>query len=743
MLWHRIYYVQYRFTRFKIRQGVAAASLVLLLLIGASIFWVPTLQGALEPYFATDDRLARLRSLILTLGGALIGAAAIVFAVVMFAMQINIERMPHGLFRKLSSDGRLLGAFAGTFLLAIAVATLSLIPEKTWLAVAVLGAGWGTALILLLFLYAYRRALSLINPSQQLGFVIEDARREMRIWDHRARRAAPLLERPDAAKTEKASRLRPTHDLTRTAYFQSNPHWTTVSRQAITHAISFARRYAEQGDREVSGAALSAVVVINAAYVKAKGKTFFGNYPMLDNPLSTDEFINETLEHLRQNVRIGISRADEEQIEQTFKAMAALVRVYLGIDYSDEIASRSHAHIAAAYLSDAVQSVVPHNMADVLMEGVRLMGESAQLFLVRAKPDDIATLTEKIGVIAATGIAKEDYRPITLVGVEQLARLTITLIRTERHDIHVAADGLKESVVFVAKLFLKLPDTPLSSIHSTYLAPYYSCTSTQSLPGWLTELVNALVKANSDDEAARTAIHNFEQWADGLYRIEKELFLAAIEKKSQFTLDMVFWIAHVTKLLLAVSNAPACDDHTRSELRNHALWLIHVLSRVPDDKETVAFVEGFNMTETLFAAAMDAHNHDCEEVSADIGDLLLSWAFKAGKFQTGRAVLERSVCGLGTLALVRGDAQETSRLKTAISERLAKEDAPDREIRDRAARSIRERAATLYRQDRWTLLGIEHAMGQANDEKLRPLLEEIANLLSPDTADEPVDPQIL
>ena len=353
-----------------------------------------------------------------------------------------------------------------------------------------------------LFIYAYRRALSLINPSQQLRLLIKDARRQMRIWDRRARRAASLLEDADAANAGPTSRLQSTHDVPRTTFFQLNPHWTAGSQQAMTHAISFSRRYAEQGDHEVSEAALSAVVAINAAYVATKGKTFFGTYPFLDNPLSSDAFINETLEHLRQNVRIGIAQGDEQQIEQTFKAMAALVQVYLGIDYSDEFASKTHAHLGAAYLSGAVQSVLPHDMPDVLMEGVRLMGESAHLFLVHAKPDDIATLAEKIAVIASAGIAKEDYRPVTLVGVEQLASLTITLIRTKGPDIQISADRLKENVAFVAKFVLALQDTPLSRNHSTYLAPYYSCESTQTLAGWLTELVNALAKAGSDDEAA-------------------------------------------------------------------------------------------------------------------------------------------------------------------------------------------------------------------------------------------------
>ncbi|MCH7664008.1 MAG: hypothetical protein IH859_09110, partial [Chloroflexi bacterium] len=87
--------------------------------------------------------------------------------------------------------------------------------------------------------------------------------------------------------------------------------------------------------------------------------------------------------------------------------------------------------------------------------------------------------------------------------MEQLARLTINLIRTNAPNIRFAVGKVKENVDFVVKLILAVPDPPLSRIHSTYLGPYYSGTSQQTLLGWLTELTNALVKAEEDDEDAR------------------------------------------------------------------------------------------------------------------------------------------------------------------------------------------------------------------------------------------------
>ena len=234
-----------------------------------------------------------LQRLLMNVGTALIGAAAIVTSLVLFAMQVNIERMPHGLFRRLSADRRLLGAFAVAFLLAIGVATLSTFAEQVRMAYVVLSSAWAVLLVLLLFLYAYRRALVLINPLQQLGILVQDTRNDLRIWDRRARRAMPLLE-PEETERADASPTDSTHDLARAAYFQINSRWTDGAARGVRHAMSYARRYAEQGDYEVSATALTAVVAINGAYIKAKGKTFYANPPLMDDPRSRDSFIVDT-----------------------------------------------------------------------------------------------------------------------------------------------------------------------------------------------------------------------------------------------------------------------------------------------------------------------------------------------------------------------------------------------------------------------------------------------------------------
>ena len=387
-------------------------------------------------------------------------------------------------------------------------------------------------------------------------------------------------------------------------------------------------------------------------------------------------------------------------MEQTLQALAALVQMYQGIDYSSPYATKTHAHIAVGYLADAVRAEVPHEMADVLMEGVRVMGRSAQNFVVMGVPDETATLIQKISSTACAGCVKESYYPVTMEGMTQLAILAFDVIRSYGHNNLYALSELRRNVAQISELFLKVPDASVSNIHNTYLGPYYSSTSQESLRYRLTALVNHLCQQQDDDEGAQTVARNIQQWADGIYLPTKEFLLAAIAARSHFTITIIQWIAGVTELLLVLSNAPACDPHTQAKLRNDALWLIATLTWVPDDKDSVTFVEKFQLTETLFKAATNARNRDFEEVSREIGNHLLSWSFKGGRYITGWRVLERGLCACAAIAL-KGDDRDVDVLKSRIRKRLQDDHAPEKEVLERAGRKIRDRANSSRNNGHW------------------------------------------
>jgi len=709
------------------RYGLKVLTAIAAMAFGATMIVVPALQRASNGFFKTPENLAALKTLLAGTSSALIGATAIAFSLILFAMQVNVERMPHGLFKRLSSDWILLGTFLTSFLSALTVGAMSLISTSELAALAITVAIWAIILILSLFILSYRRALLLISPIAQLSIMTKQARKELREWEGRSAKARPLIqnvqERLDAAVGVNEIQF----DSAKAKYLQINTGWDRNARQAIQYSMSYAQRFSEVGDHEVAASAIHGVMLINATYCAVKNRTFIGNNLFLEIPESTDGFINSTLECFRQMMRMALSRGDEQLAEHTLRGIASVLGVYLGIDYPGRNTSKKHAGLASGYLESAVESVIPHNMPDVLMEGLRLMGKSAQTMLVFTGSAEIISLTNKIALISYTGMVKPDFRPVTLTAFEQLSIITFELLIKAKDDISYPVAELRSAIKNAVLIFLEVPNTSLTSIHSSNLAPYYSSASMSSLRSRLTPLVNQILNSPIDDENAIRVIGNIEVWADQIYLPQKDLLLAAINKRSGFTFDLLHWAVGISEMLLAISNSLACDEHEKESLCKHAVHLLSTISWLPDDVESVRFAESFSVTELLFDAALDGLKWNNEDYYVLAKDLLLEWAMKGGRHQTGWGILTRSILGLIGLALdqAQGNVDDFKRkLKTA----LAKASAPSLDFRKSAAQELR-RKAVRHRNRGMMLSKIDHALEQGDQAALATLMLEVAGLL--------------
>jgi hypothetical protein len=158
---------------------------------------------------------------------------------------------------------------------------------------------------------------------------------------------------------------------------------------------------------------------------------------------------------------------------------------------------------------------------------------------------------------------------------------------------------------------------------------------------------------------------------------------------------------------------------------------------IPENKETTQFVESFSMIELLFEAALDALERESSLVLKSARDLLIGWAFKAGRHETGWGTLGQAMIALVTFVLWTEDLQLILWLKAETAKRLSGLNAPKQQIRDRAAHDLRQEAVSLRHRD-FEINRVRNAMTQIEPAKVRTLLTEIADILSPDTTAEPV-----
>ncbi|MDH8090736.1 hypothetical protein QIG24_27570, partial [Klebsiella pneumoniae] len=76
----------------------------------------------------------------------------------------------------------------------------------------------------------------------------------------------------------------------------------------------------------------------------------------------------------------------------------------------------------------AVESVIPHNMADVMMEGIKLMGRNSVNALSYANASDIVGTIQKISIFSAVSLKNTVLQPVTLTAFSQFSDINIQLI---------------------------------------------------------------------------------------------------------------------------------------------------------------------------------------------------------------------------------------------------------------------------------------------------------------------------
>ena len=658
----------------------------------------------------------------LALGGSLIGAVAISFSLILFAMQINVERTPHGLFRKLSSDIRLLSAFIATFVLSISILGLSLVTDPQFATARILATGLFTLSIVLLILASYIRALSLINPVKQLQFLRYDTLNELKKWDRMATRARPLLQDDEPSVSANDTKK----DIEKAAFFRLNPSWTTNLRKALQHCVSFSRRYSELGDHEMSSAALETLIRLNADYISLKDATFFAQNPFFDNKLSADVVITETLEHLRQNIQVGLSRGDEQLVSQSLRSFNGLAMLYLAINYADENESKSHAQLAVAYLRSAALKVVPHKLTDVLMESVRLIGNATSALIAHDRTAHSTLSIQDLAKISAIGFAQEDFRPVTVEGMKSLSDINLSLLASRHSDVGYISNDVHTTLSTLVDICLKFPDKALGSGHQNYFTHYYSERDFDTQIVRIKHLANSVIGADGENEDARQVIGNLIRWCERLSDNHRHVVTKCFTAKSSLYFDVLHFAAELGNILVGLRNAPACPEHYKVELQRTACRQLAAAGNFTSDKDTLVFCENWKFTDTVFEAGCTGLERDCREYTDTAEKILFRWAGCNGNFKETREAFSKSLLALCVLQLEQG--RDGSAVANFVTEKIAAQSPLDPGARERAHLSL-SRLLERGPRDLYSASSINRRLSKLKREAVYGALSQVVEAL--------------
>ncbi|SMF28566.1 hypothetical protein [Desulfovibrio gilichinskyi] len=680
---------------------------------------------ALLPHFGLfcneffSNSFNSLTDLFLSLGCALLGSSAIAFSFMMFAMQVNIERLPHGLFHKFSSDRKLLFYLTGSLGLAISIASLSMIPASPWATFAVANSAIGTTAIFVFFLCGYKRALYLINPSKQLEIILNNTQKGFQTWKKRSERARPLF-----SLTENNSSV----DIPLRAYFDIHSFWTREAVTACNHAIAFANKYSARGDYEVSNMALECIAFINIEYVETKASTFFSSNLLFHNDNSQDTFIRHTLELLRKHIATGIFNKDERHIEQTLLTLKSVSHIYLSIKYPSNRDLKTHANLACGYLERSIMNVVPLGMDDVVMNGLRDIGDLSREYSLQSQPNDLVKFAEIICKISLTRMRSPDSLPVVQIASEQLSKLTLNALYNIKEDTSYLFAQISYSSFLLTSAVLKnIPDYPLLNNHGSYLSALYSPMNTQGFMYLFLELTAELSRQESEFiDSSEYHFWNILEWLKSIQDNHIKTFNQAASSQLPICTELTMWTTSIIKGLINLTKSPHCPEELVLELNGNIVGLSRAFICTEGSKEIFSHLETNSITSNIFSCCQYAWQKANSELSEQLQEILFEWTKKAGKYETGLGIASRGI--LGMCAFVIATENQAFFEKTKEQIKSLAESFPDN-IKNSAINDLSE-AISPVANHRYSRSEIEIALNDLDREKKNNLLREAIEILS-------------
>lgn len=710
-LWKKFYLFKQKASTRKVT--LIKSSLIVVSVVLIISYISPSLQLLL------NNKIKTLESIFVSVGSGFISATAIVFTLIIFVLQINVERLPYGLFRQISRDKRILLPFIFSLCFSIIISSLSLFIKEDFESLYFFCFLFLIISIIFLFLYSFNRALLLINPIHQLNTLIHNSNRN---FSYAIKIFNRTLTTSQKKIFEEEQNIWPNHDIVKWHFFDKNTNWRLESEKAIDYSVSLIISNSRKNDYDIISSALDTIVLINYDYIKIKSNTFFQN-SIIPNPKAHDNFLMYTLEHIRKLLVMALNKSDEQYLELILNTYVKLTEVYVEIDYpGDNNQNKDHAALVVGYFISGVESILPKKLTDVLMESTKY---SASITRTLLKKGDVFHANNTIGLLeklAMFGALSKDVGPVTQVAMEEISTILFNSLISKMDDRYFFKD-LNKVIFNITKVYLISPTKQLENIQ-TYLDPVYSSFNQNSFLFKLNILVNQLLNENIPN--GNLIINNLCKWSDEISQDIKEILLLAVNNNSHFTSFIIEFINSISTYLMIAVNSPHSNDIEKKNLEDNAIKLFAKLTFIPFKKEVISFVESYQVTNRYFEVIKEAYTRKCSEFTKYVHENYIYWAFGTCNLHTGWNIFKKSILALCILS-IEIDELSSDLLKSKIKRYLTRY--PSNFTQDLKEKlSVELQSIDLY--DRYSSPEIYQYINNDNRVQIENLLLEIIDIIN-------------
>lgn len=705
-----------------------AAAIAAFVYFGLS-FWFQDWFAPIVTRLIKEDAL---RTLALTLGAAVFGITAIFGSVVLAATQINIERLPHSLFKSVSRRRSLIlvsvvSVFVAALLMALSVIELDHYEYvATVMLVAALIATGGL----------FRRALvsldSLIDPFQQAKEAAEIGRKTLQMWSG----WASLFERTKLSSlprtSERSSNTKGIFLVARFTFFTHQKSWIWRPVQCIRYLSHLARVYAAKGDHEVVRAALVEIITLCASYIHARQSTFVQSSAFVEVPGSGDEFFTQCYEELRMLFLEAATRPDEKCMVLVVECLAQISILQCSIEYDSTYEpSKTHAHVSTGYLTSLVKDAAAAKRVDVLIALARSLGAVGEAYV---KCDDwvgAAAVLRGLSQIAAPGLIAPDWMPASLEAMNQLSEIIFaTLIRRGRsfRSLYNEAFSIVQTLLRIYLTQCKANAVDAITGGGAF-GRFFLVTSPNGLVPRVLQLADELHRQHKGDSRFEHVATNIcELFEDGR-QFYREAIPAALSARSMIAQSLLVHVDEIVKALMLVGDASA-SKYLREKLEGELEKWTWLFLQIPEGKPAAEWANTWRVDEHLYELGGIAAALEYPGLVEEIVSVLLSLAAINAKAGLHLSAVADPIQAAFLLSARSDSWIDNSKITTLIAQHLVPEVANlEKEYVVNVLEHLDEKSQTV---DRYSLSKIERGILTADGKKYQALLTKLREQLNGD-----------
>lgn len=692
-----------------IRLLIGLYSLTLVILAIANKYWYDEIAARISLHFSDLDDI---RVYLYSAGFTLLGIVSLALAVFLFALKILFEQLPHRLFVKIGSDFWIVFLTLIAYICAVGILVAAVVVDCKNILLSVILSFWPFFLFPLYAVYVFRRIFLIIDPERQIIKIYKMLHIELTVINW----IADLFFWSNTVDSQGNIQF----DRKRNAFLNKREQLQQNLSESLSYLILFAQQMNEKGDYDNTIVAYDNIEKIHSDFIQCKKRTF-------ETAPSYNENIIKSIKGYLGSVAQYIEKKNEYAMYLCMRSLANLSLIYTAIDYPDDNKIKHHSHYAAHELVRISTDIDFRLMRESGLNSISILG-TLSIELIKAKlSNQIIYILEEIGRITRQGA--QNYSSLELMrgGMQQLAMIEYHLMfdthpRT-RHRLQIVHDFVYEAAE--ASLNHQQFNVDRINNHDYYLAPYFIDDQNNVLQA-------IKIIAEQNDQAKTKLMRNVIVWSNYSLRKFTLLFNQAINNKSHFSINMIYWVSKVSFQLFQLSNSVGTsteDSQIQNELRESALMYLNLISIITRETNTVAgkeqvqFMYSNDLIGHLCVIAINAIINDHYHFSRLVIQRLFSWVVYAGRHEETQDVMARGLFAFSVFASLVVDEYVSEIDSIADITRQM-----PHEVRSYISRKLNEYASDPA-QHYGIVSGLADANIVINQQALSSLLNRIAGIL--------------